>query len=278
MGDPLISSAAQTLLEGCKSSPRPTEHIFLQPSPKPTAPLSNRVFHLHIAADWEDFLSDHHLPSTPSELDQVTTKHLFVDRIVDTPRFHLYKSHMWMRRREYHDGNLEWSLKRNFDPKGDEIEYEETKNVDEILDILRRDANLELSNQEDLDIAFTVLMAWLPTVRVTINLQPSLYFETVKLAGNCYYSLLTRTSTAPISTTKAHNRVLAKPFAYSYACDPEYYAKLRQELSLCPGTIPPLFAGATEPAAYLKSFFEELSKSYASQIQRPDYTELEDDQ
>lgn len=183
--------------------------------------------HLHIGGDWNDFLKQHNLPSSHDELDQATTKQIFADSFLDTLGLKLYRARVWLRKREDLDGFVEWSLKRRFVLDGNKIEYEETKGVENILAILRRDFDLELFDAIDLEIGLPKTVAWLRTVRVNIIQQPEVYFDLVLFSSKCYATFTTHTSPAPRSTTKPRTRLLSKVFVWSYFNDKEYFNLLR---------------------------------------------------
>ena len=251
-----------------ESKSRPLQLDGKQTSP-PTTPFWAHVAHLHDIGSWKAFVSQQKLPSSPDELDQATTKQFFVDTFHDTKRYSLYRSHMWLRKRVYHDGVVEWSLKRNFVQNGDTIEYEEIKGADNILEFLRcEDLGIEL--RSGLHGTCPLTSARVYTVRVNINQRPDVYFEIVKYAPKCYASFITHV--AP-SSPVPRSELVSKVFLWYYLRNRGHYDKMCKGLSL---PSKPSFVSLTKPPRYLKAAIHQLLTSPALQPPEFDYYSLAD--
>ena len=89
----------ETITSFTNDSSQSVPHRRLQMEIQPTSSSAKRVTHLHVAGNWSTFLKQQDLPSSPYELDQVTTKQLFVDSFFDTKQFDLCRSNIWIRKR-----------------------------------------------------------------------------------------------------------------------------------------------------------------------------------
>lgn len=165
---------------------------------RPTTPplTSKRLSHLHLSGGWKAFAKAY-LPSIKlHEIAQHTSKQIFLDKYMDTPKCRLSRARMWLRRREHPDGTVEWTIAWNVALVGDQVEYDEASGVANVLKVLRREINIDFENEELLETWTPIKVAYLPTVRVRCKQQTDAnrdaYLDTGQIGPDVYYSVITR--------------------------------------------------------------------------------------
>jgi hypothetical protein len=227
--------------------------------------------HLHLAGEWNAFCAYRfrHLGDIAS-LKQNFSCRAFEDRFYDNFSKKLGQSGIWLRRRIFLNGQLQWTMKWRVAKEGNTLTYKEVQGVDDILQVLRNEFQTHLDDEESLLIAFPVRIASFSCVRVSCSKwkkgDDELYFEVVKIADGCYYSLVTvELATHAVGTTEididSNANVLSKVMAYLYHNNRDYFLKLLpngdKDIDVAfTTTTPPLFV----------KLFDTLAKCDAVQL------------
>lgn len=171
------------------------------------------------------------------------------------------------------NGLLEWCLKRNFVQNGNQIEYDEIKGADNIVEHLRHlKLDLELFGGSHLYITFPLTLSKLYTVRVNSNANPDVYYEIIHYSSNCYGSFITHTS-SPLPTSPC-SQILSKVFIWPYLHEEKHYERICKALSL--PSDKPFFTYYADPPRYLGALLQDLDAAPAVQPPEFDYDSTAD--
>jgi len=232
---------------------------------------STSVTHLHLAGEWNTFCASkfRHLGDIALWKEKFSCR-AFEDRFYDNYGKKLGQLNIWLRRRIFLDGQLQWTMKWRVAKVGNKLTYREVQGVSDILQVLRTEFEIDLDDEESLLIAFPVRVASFSCVRVSCSKwkkgDDEIFFEVVKIADGCYYSLVTLELAAhAVGTAEidfdCNANVLSKVMAYLYHNNREYFLKL---LSNGDKDIDVAFTTTTPPV--FVQLFDTLAKCEAVQL------------